>query len=295
MEKNFDPTIYLSRLFEDIDEDRVRMNVENLRDEFPGATAEALCQKIIDREAMMCGIMGAFTGALPFPWSILGSAPDLIVLIYRQSTMVLSIAHMLGFEPDIRERAAEVLGCIGASVGAVAGTYGIKKVVERRTEQLLQALMKKIIEQLSLRIGKRFIPIIGAVGGAFFNYGSAQAVGNAALKYYRTKMTEGSAPTAEREAPGFVEDVKTIEEESGKSAGDEPGGAIEDRAESEAAEEAEENGESAGSEAENSEECDEEEDPGGDPVDAGEESSSVEPKNKGKSSGRKKKKRGGHK
>jgi uncharacterized protein (DUF697 family) len=301
MEKKFDPTMYLSRLFEDIDEDRVRMNVENLRDEFPEATSEALCQKSIDREAMTCGIMGAFTGALPFPWSILGSAPDLIVLIYRQSTMVLSIAHMLGFEPDVKERAAEVLGCIGASVGAVAGTYGIKKVVERRTEALLKALMKQIIERLSLRIGRRFIPIIGAIGGAFFNYGSAQAVGNAALNYYRTKIAEGPAPKTDEEAPEFVEDVKTIEEQPEKraGAGEEQGGPIQDDAESEESpvEEEAATGESAGSEEnpENCEESDEEEDPSGDPIDAGEESSAEEPKNKATSSGKKKKKRRGQK
>lgn len=233
MEEKKDFTTFFSRLFEDIDEERVRMHVENLRDEFPAKSNEQLCRKIIDNEAMLCGIIGAATGALPWPWSILGVAPDLVALIYKQSNMVLSIAYVYGFEPDMKERAAEVLGCIGASVGAVAGTYGIKKLVERRMEErLVREVLVKIMERLSLRIGRRFIPILGAAGGAFFNYGSVQGTGNMAVKYYAAKSKEDGSKKEQETGTDFIEDVTKIEEDREKEGRAEPDGKADQEKES---------------------------------------------------------------
>lgn len=217
MEKKRDITILFSRLFEDIDEEKIRLRVENLKDEFPTKSNEELCQKIIDTESMLCGIIGAVTGALPWPWSILGIAPDLISLIYKQSNMVLSIAYVFGFDPNAKERASEVMGCIGVSIGAVAGTYGIKKLVERRMEErLIKELFSIILEYFSLRMGRRFVPILGAIGGAFLNYGSVQAVGNIALKYYSTKEKMNIEEKDDEKGLEIIEDVRKIEEEREK-------------------------------------------------------------------------------
>ncbi len=216
MEKKHDAATYMSKLFEDVDEERVRLAVDNLRDEFPGLTNHQLCQKLIEKEAFLCGLVGACTGALPHPWSILGIAPDLITLISKQSSLVLSIAYVFGFEPNTKERAVEVVGCIGTSFGAVAGTYGIKKLVERRIQrELINELMLKIFQYFSTQIPRRFVPILGAIGGAGFNFGSVKAVGSAAIRYYSTRVRD---ETRKEGAPQqeFIPDVRAIEEQKEK-------------------------------------------------------------------------------
>lgn len=211
MEKKFDFWVLFSKLFQDIDNEKIMLSVENLKDEFPQLDNEQLSQKIIDEEALFCGVIGAATGALPWPWSILGVAPDLMTLITKQSRMVLSIAYVYGYEPDAKERAVEVLGCIGTSAGAVAGTYGIKKLVERKMQQeLIAELARRIGALMMRRIGARFIPLIGAMAGGFFNFGSVMAVGNTAMNYYRNRETK--APESPAEDRGdFIEDVSAVE------------------------------------------------------------------------------------
>ncbi|MGV8120409.1 MAG: EcsC family protein [Candidatus Xenobiia bacterium LiM19] len=174
------------RLFEDIDKERVRRSVSLLQEEHPAFTRQALCRLVIEREATFCGIVGGFTGALPWPWLILGVAPDMITLLVKQSQMILSIAYIYGCDPDSRERILEILGCLGASAGAVAGTYGIRKLVERSAvKAVTDMLLKRILRSMVTRISPRIIPIIGATAGIAFNQASVWSVGKIAMEYYK--------------------------------------------------------------------------------------------------------------
>ncbi|MHC9542340.1 MAG: EcsC family protein [Vulcanimicrobiota bacterium] len=174
------------KLFEDIDKERVRRSVSLLREEHPDFTRQALCRLVIEREATFCGIVGGFTGALPWPWLILGVAPDMITLLVKQSQMILSIAYIYGCDPDSRERILEILGCLGASAGAVAGTYGIRKLVERSAAKAVtDMLLKRILRSMVTRISPRIVPIIGATAGIAFNQASVWSVGKIAMEYYK--------------------------------------------------------------------------------------------------------------
>ncbi len=174
------------KLFEDIDKERIRRSVELLREEHPAFTRQELCSLVIEREATFCGIVGGFTGALPWPWLILGVAPDLIALLVKQSQMILSIAYIYGCDPDCKERILEILGCLGTSVGAVAGTYGIRRIVERSAAKAVtDLLLKRILRSMVTRIGPRFVPIIGAAAGVALNQASVRSVGKIALEFYK--------------------------------------------------------------------------------------------------------------
>ncbi len=182
---------FFSKLFEDIDRDRIRHKVENLRDEFPGLSCEQLAHKIMGQEALYCAFTGACTGALPWPWLILGTAPDMITLLSMQSSVVICIAQLYGFDPEPKERMIEVLGCLGASAGAVAGTYGIRRLVDKKlSDFIVGRLIQKVMTYMAPKIGARLIPVIGAVTGAAFNYGSVMATGKIACDYYRKKGLE---------------------------------------------------------------------------------------------------------
>jgi len=187
------------RLFEDIDKERIRRSVDRLREEFPTFTRQALCRLVIEREATFCGAIGGLTGALPWPWLILGVAPDMIALLVKQSQMILSIAYIYGCEPDSRERMLEILGCLGTSAGAVAGTYGIRRLVERgASKALAELLFSRILRSMMTRVSPRLVPLIGAATGIAFNQASVWAVGKIAIEYYKYyKMPSQSSPAPE--------------------------------------------------------------------------------------------------
>jgi hypothetical protein len=194
-----------AKLFEDIDKDRIRSRVKLLKEGSPGWSREALCNLEIDKEATQLALIGAGVGLLPWPWSILGIAPDLIALLSKESTLVLTIALLHDRDPEAEERAYEVLGCLGASVGAVAGTYGIKRLLERRMEErLIKALIDRIWRGLLRRSAPVMAPVVGALAGGAFNYLSVKAVGTLALEYYKSREKEESA-----EEPQGAEDAGT--------------------------------------------------------------------------------------
>jgi len=198
------------RLFEDIDKERIRRSVDRLREEFPTFTRQALCRLIIEREATFCGAIGGLTGALPWPWLILGAAPDMIALLVKQSQMILSIAYIYGCEPDSRERMLEILGCLGTSAGAVAGTYGIRRLVERgASKALAELLFSRIFRSMMTRVSPRLVPLIGAATGIAFNQASVWAVGKIAIEYYKYYKMPSQSSQAPDESDG-----QELEEES---------------------------------------------------------------------------------
>ena len=198
------------KLFEDIDKERILRSVSLLREEHPSFTRQALCRLVIEREATFCGIVGGFTGALPWPWLILGVAPDVITLLVKQSQMILSIACIYDCEPDSRERILEILGCLGASAGAVAGTYGIRKLVEQSAAKAVtDMLFRKILRSMATRISPRIVPIIGATAGIAFNQASVWSVGKIAMDYYKYYKV----PSHPHRAPEDLEE-QTEEESS---------------------------------------------------------------------------------
>jgi hypothetical protein len=177
-----------NKLFEDIDKDRVRHRVENLKDEFPALAEDELVRKIIGQEALYCAFTGACTGVLPWPWIILGTAPDMITLLTMESSLILTIANVYGFEPDGKERAMEVLGCLAASAGAVAGTYGIRRLLDKKLSTLvMEKLARRVLTGFASRLSARFIPFLGAIAGAGINYGSVRGVGKIASDYYKKR------------------------------------------------------------------------------------------------------------
>lgn len=178
----------LCNIIEAMDKDEIKANVRILKEEYPELTNEELAKKIIGGHALWCGVFGAGTGLIPGPFSWAGILPDMIILLARQTKMVLSIAYLFGHDPDAHECAVEVLGCIGVTCGAVAGTEGIKYVARLGIEsKAMKSLTKKLGDTLSKIMAIELLPIAGAVVGGVFNYTSVVGVGKAAVAYYLSK------------------------------------------------------------------------------------------------------------
>jgi hypothetical protein len=176
----------LTRLIEKMDKKAIQKNVKQLKEDHPALSREELCKKIIGKDAILCGLVGAGTGALPGVFSWAAIAPDIANLLLKQSYVVLSIACIYDYDPTMEERAVEVLACMGITGGVVAGNEQIKHLVKLGLKSpLAKELAKKLGTVLSRQLMAKIIPFVGAVVGGALNYAGVVSVGKAAIAYYR--------------------------------------------------------------------------------------------------------------
>ena len=128
--------------------------------------------------------------------------PSDMYLTFRiQARMVLSIAHIHGWNINDDDTITDILLVMGGNAGVNAlKNLGIK-IGEEYTKKAAQKyitreIMKKINRVVSRKIiskaGEKslasfvkLVPIIGAPVGAGFDYFGTQAVGRTALKFYK--------------------------------------------------------------------------------------------------------------
>ncbi len=112
----------------------------------------AVCETLIRRFSMQNALIGAVT---------IVPGVDMPVLTLNQARLVLRIAHAYGHEID-RERAAELLGVVGAGLG-------------------FRAVARQLLD---------LVPVAGwAVKGAVA-YAGTRAVGEAAVRYFEARPAE---------------------------------------------------------------------------------------------------------
>lgn len=156
-------------LFEEIDTEKLRKEVDQLRATAPDYSQAGHARILARRTAIRCAASGAVTG-LPLgliAFATLGA--DLAYLMHQQFRLILGIATIYGHEPSNRERFAEAMSCLAFTGGVGAGKQGIA------------ALMMK-------ERAARLIPFIGAISGGALNYVSVHAVARSAIRYYQTRI-----------------------------------------------------------------------------------------------------------
>jgi uncharacterized membrane protein YcjF (UPF0283 family) len=174
-------------LFEEIDTDRIRREVEELRASAPDFEADAHAKTLARRTALRCAAAGAVTG-LPSGLLAVGAlGADLSYLVYQQFRLVLGIATIYGHEPSHRERFHEAVACLAFASGVGIGKQGLGFALESA------ALDSGILAE---KVGSRFmrdrltkiIPFVGAFSGGALNYVSVRAVARAAIRYYDSRV-----------------------------------------------------------------------------------------------------------
>lgn len=155
-------------LFEEIDTDKLRHEVESLRAAQPHYSASEHARTLTRRTAIRCAAAGAVTG-LPLGLAAIGTlGADLAYLVFQQFRLILGIATIYGHEPSNRERFSEALSCFALSSGIGIGKSG------------MTALMKD-------RFAKA-IPFVGIISGGALNYVAVQAVARHAVRYYEARV-----------------------------------------------------------------------------------------------------------
>src|SRR5690242_16081216 len=112
-------------MFEEIDTDKLRKEVDELREKSPEFTPAEHARTLARRTAIRCAAAGAVTG-IPFGIAAIGTlSADVAYLVYQQFRLILGIATVYGHEPSSRERFSEAVACLAYSSGVGAGKQGI--------------------------------------------------------------------------------------------------------------------------------------------------------------------------
>ncbi|MBV9495982.1 MAG: EcsC family protein [Acidobacteria bacterium] len=176
-------------MFEEIDTDKIRREVETLRESTPDYQPAQHAKVLARRAALRCAAAGAVTG-LPSGLLAIGTlGADLAYLMYQQFRLILGIAAVYGHEPSGRERFAEALSCLAYSSGVGLGKQGVATLLEAAT------LEGGVVAE---KIGARFmrdritklVPFVGAISGGALNYAAVRAVARSAIRYYESRVDE---------------------------------------------------------------------------------------------------------
>ena len=172
-------------LFEEIDTDKLRVEVDELREKTPAFTPAEHARTLSRRTAIRCAAAGAVTG-IPLGFAALGTlSADLAYLVYQQFRLILGIATVYGHEPSSRERFTEALSCLAFASGVGAGKQGIAAVLGSAS---ISGGM--IAEKIGTRVVRdrlaKVIPFVGIISGGALNYAAVYAVGRSAVRYYES-------------------------------------------------------------------------------------------------------------
>lgn len=163
-------------LFEDIDVNKVRAEVEALRKSAPDFSPARHSRTIARRTAIRCAAAGAVTG-IPLGLASIGTlGADLAYLVFQQFRMVLGIAAIYGHDLTKRERFNEALSCLAYATGLGAGKQGLA---------MLGSLMRDRITKV--------VPFVGVVSGGAINYAAVYAVARHAIRYYDSRVDDAVA------------------------------------------------------------------------------------------------------
>lgn len=174
-------------VFEEIDTDKLRKEVDALREDTSDFQPSRHARILARRTAIRCAAAGAITG-LPFGIATIGTlGADLAYLVYQQFRLVLAIATIYGYEPSSRERFNEALSCLAFGSGVGLGKQGFAAMIGSAT---LEGGM--IAEKIGARLVRerlaKFIPFVGVISGGALNYAAVYAVGRTAIRYYDTRI-----------------------------------------------------------------------------------------------------------
>lgn len=168
-------------LFEEIDTDKLRSEVEALRAAAPDFKAKQHARTLARRTAIRCAAAGAVTG-LPLGLAAIGTlGADLAYLMYQQFRLILGIAAVYGHDLSSRERFNEALSCVAYATGVGAGKQGIALLGSSAVMEKIS--MRALREQLT-----KLVPVVGIFTGGALNYASVHAVGRAAMRYYESRI-----------------------------------------------------------------------------------------------------------
>ncbi|MDQ3282946.1 MAG: EcsC family protein [Acidobacteriota bacterium] len=174
-------------LFEEIDTDKLRKEVDEQRDRLPDFHPAQHARMLARRTAIRCAAAGALTG-LPLGIASIGTlGADLAYLVYQQFRLVVGIAIVYGHEPTARERFTEALSCLAYGSGVGIGKQGVAAMLGSATIEG-GLIAEKIGARFMRERLTKVVPFVGVISGGALNYAAVYAVARSAIRYYETAI-----------------------------------------------------------------------------------------------------------
>lgn len=174
-------------LFEEIDTEKIRREVSTLKESAPDFEPVDHARTLVRRTAIRCAAAGAMSG-LPSGLIALGTlGADLAYLMFQQFRLIIGIAAIYGHDASHRERFGEALSCLAYASGVGIGKQGIATVLESATMEG-GAVAQRIGARFMRERLAKIVPFVGALSGGALNYMSVRAAGNAAIRYYESRV-----------------------------------------------------------------------------------------------------------
>jgi len=174
-------------MFEEIDTEKLRREVDGLRETAPEFEPAAHARILARRTAIRCAAAGAVTG-LPLGLAAIGTlGADLAYLVYQQFRLILGIAIVYGHEPTGRERFTEALSCLAYGSGVGVGKQGIAAMLGSATVEggvIAEKIGARFVRERLTKV----IPFVGVISGGALNYAAVHAVSRSAIHYYESRV-----------------------------------------------------------------------------------------------------------
>lgn len=174
-------------MFEEIDTDKLRKEVDALRESAPDYKRVQHARVLARRTAIRCAAAGAVTG-LPLGLAALGTlGADLAYLVYQQFRLILGIATIYGYEPTSRERFSEALACLAYGSGVGVGKQSIAAMLGSASVEggvIAEKIGARFVRERLAKV----VPFVGVVSGGALNYAAVYAVARGAIRYYDSRV-----------------------------------------------------------------------------------------------------------
>jgi hypothetical protein len=181
----------------------IALNIQKLKEQNPGISTDELAKKIIRRESIKSGMVGAFTcigGTITLPVAI---PVDLAVTWRIQIILAITIAYLYGYNSkkmDLKtdiyiilagDAAKEALKQLGINITNEITKRAVKKYITRNVmKKIWKIIPQKIItkagEKSFINITKT-VPVISAPVAYTIDWYATKTVGKFAIKYYSGK------------------------------------------------------------------------------------------------------------
>lgn len=159
------------------DTSQMQRDFEKLRAKHPKESTDELVRRIVGRQALRCGIIGAVTSVGGFFTIPIALPIDMVTTLRIQNAMVHFIAFAYGVKPNAVE--SQAINALVVSGGRQA------------TEYMTRRIMAGITWRVAGKSFAKLIPLIGAFLGFAINYGMARTAGFAAAEVYRRQQLTG--------------------------------------------------------------------------------------------------------
>jgi hypothetical protein len=188
------------RASNDLDVEKIRSDVNSFSLRHPDLSTREKAHLLVLQTARKAAAIGA-AASLPPGWgAVAAMGPELTALAILQGRMIVGLHLLYGGEPDVDERASEILAGMAAGAGLSVG--------RRLTTRAAEVAAIRLAARAAGREATHLVPLLGAGVAAALNWATVRAVGRAVIerveRRYGPPSIPGKGPIVDVQATGTL-------------------------------------------------------------------------------------------